>query len=211
MVTLFWPSQAWFPLLLELMMGYPRLLLASLSLLRGTRDIPHPSFAGWQPAIGGVALLGQSGMLKVLPDETRELLAAAWAPGTSRAYCSAWRVWAGWCVARDVDPSSAPISLILRFLTHHFEESRAYRTINVYRSAIFSAHVGFEGCPVDQHTLFRRLLRGPSSHQTSSSPICEYVGRVFGSSAFFQLVVGGFAFLTAAIVQASHTVLSHFL
>lgn len=93
--------------------------------------------AGPEPAVGGMAFLRERGHLLPLLEFTQELLA----PNTRRPYASAWRVWVDWCLARDWDPSTAPIEMILTFLTTLFHQGSACRTINVYRSAISTGHV----------------------------------------------------------------------
>ncbi|XP_040264037.1 uncharacterized protein LOC120979380 [Bufo bufo] len=96
---------------------------------------------------------GVSGTAKVL-------LENAWAPGTRRSYRSAWGFWADWCLARDLDPISAPVTEILHFLSSLFDQGKAYRTISLFRSAISASHQGFDGTPAGQHPLVCRLMRG---------------------------------------------------
>lgn len=91
---------------------------------------------------------------------TEQLLAAAWAPEMRKLYRSAWGVWSGWCVAKDLDPSATPLQLVLQFLLVLFDADKAYPTINGYRSAISASHAGCKGSPIGQHILVRRLLRG---------------------------------------------------
>lgn len=50
-------------------------------------------------------------------------------------------------MGRDVDPTSAPVALVLQFLTNIFDNDEAYRTINVYSSVISASHVRFEVVP----------------------------------------------------------------
>ncbi|XP_078510340.1 uncharacterized protein LOC144770021 [Lissotriton helveticus] len=51
-----------------------------------------------------------------ISQEASIFISRAWAPGTSRAYKSAWSLWASWCMERSVDPFSAPLSLVVNFL-----------------------------------------------------------------------------------------------
>ncbi|KAM8975733.1 LOW QUALITY PROTEIN: uncharacterized protein RCH25_020573 [Pelodytes ibericus] len=91
---------------------------------------------------------------------TLSLLEGAWAPGTRRAYRHAWGSWANWCMEHHTDPTVATVNVMLQFLTSLFEDGRAYRSINVYRSAISAGHLGFEGVPAGRHILVCRLLKG---------------------------------------------------
>lgn len=84
-------------------------------------------------------------------DATIRLLAAAWAPGTTRSSRSP---------SSNLNLTAASVTMILQFLYSLFEEGKDYRTIIVYRSAILSAHVSFDGWRAGQHALVCRLLRG---------------------------------------------------
>ncbi|KAM8962405.1 uncharacterized protein RCH25_037941 [Pelodytes ibericus] len=95
-----------------------------------------------------------------VPCSTLALLEGAWAPGTRQSYRRAWDMWASWCMEHHSDPVSAPVSHILRFLTLLYENGRAYRTINVYRSAISAGHSGFGGFSAGKQLLVCRLLKG---------------------------------------------------
>ncbi|KAM4807601.1 integrase/recombinase xerD homolog [Rhinophrynus dorsalis] len=90
-------------------------------------------------------------------------------------YQSAWSAWDRWCLERGLDPVSAsPVAVeVVNFLSFLFDQGKAYRTINTYRSAISAGHSYFEGAPVGQCSLVCRLLRGirfsrpPQSHYHS--------------------------------------------
>lgn len=105
-------------------------------------------------------------------ESTRNILLAAWRKNTSSAYSSAWNKWVSWCDRRKVNPLSAPLSAILEFLKDQFEEGKAYRTLNVYRSiAINASYIRaasrFRKCPVNEVECgllrFRLFLNGPST------------------------------------------------
>ena len=57
----------------------------------------------------------------------------------------------------------APVSEVLTFLAEQFAEGKQYRTINMLRSAISSAHVHLDSKPIGQHPLVVRLMRGVST------------------------------------------------
>ncbi|XP_044133043.1 telomere repeats-binding bouquet formation protein 2 [Bufo gargarizans] len=85
------------------------------------RSATSTTVGGISPSAGlqGIGRLSQG---EDLSDAVRRLLEQSWAPGTRRAYRTAWGSWSGWCVARRVDPLSAPVSDVLEFLTALFEE-----------------------------------------------------------------------------------------
>ena len=54
------------------------------------------------------------------------------------------------------------MSDILTFLAEQFSQGKEYRSINVLRSAIPSAHGDIDDKPVGQHPLIVRLIKGVS-------------------------------------------------
>lgn len=60
----------------------------------------------------------------------------------------------------EADPISAPINLVLEFLTDLYDEGKQYRTINTARSAISMTHDQVDGLKVGQHPLMIRFFRG---------------------------------------------------
>ncbi|XP_063312459.1 integrase/recombinase xerD homolog [Pelobates fuscus] len=111
-------------------------------------------------ATDGMAHFRRSWNLEEVSQTTLSLLAESWAPGTRRAYGSAWRKWSDWCMGQSMDPISASTEAVLQFLTLLFEAGKAFRTINLYRSAISAGHMGLDGTPIGKHALICRLLKG---------------------------------------------------
>lgn len=50
-----------------------------------------------------------------------DLIAASWRLGTEKSYNSAWKLWSSWCDQRDISPFPTTITLIVEFITHHFQ------------------------------------------------------------------------------------------
>ena len=107
-----------------------------------------------------LACLQQSWQKKGLSSNASRILLAAWRPGTSSVYDSAWKKWHCWCVQREVNPFCPSLADIVDFLTCSFDEGLEYRTINTYRSALSGALSPIEGFPVGQHPIVVRLLKG---------------------------------------------------
>ncbi|XP_044128788.1 uncharacterized protein LOC122922292 [Bufo gargarizans] len=126
----------------------------------GPSGCSSPPAARRLPSAPGVPDLRTPGEVAGISEATRRLLDSAWAPGTRKSYPAAWGSWVSWCVERNLDPVSAPVTHLLQFLTSLFEAGKAYRTINLFRSAISSTHQGFDGVPAGQHPSVSRLLRG---------------------------------------------------
>lgn len=85
---------------------------------------------------------------------------SSWRKGTNRQFNSSWRKWNSWCLQRDIDPVRASVAKFLDFLQNLFDVGLQYRTINVYRSAISSAHTLVDGAPIGQHHLVSRFFKG---------------------------------------------------
>jgi hypothetical protein len=81
---------------------------------------------------------------------------------TTKTYNVSWTQWSRWCSERKSDPVLCPISDILTFLAEQFSKGKEYRTVNVLRSAISSAHCNIDNKPVGQHPLVVRLMKGVS-------------------------------------------------
>ena len=100
-----------------------------------------------KPAVSRVATIKQSYSEKGISEGAQNLLVAAWRKGTSSAYSSAWGKWDGWCREREINSVHAPIEAILEFLLN---AGKAYRTLNVYRSAISSIHPSISGLVIER-------------------------------------------------------------
>lgn len=107
-----------------------------------------------------VASIRQSYTAAGVSKSAQNLLLAAWRKGTSDSYSSAWRKWASWCCEREINPVCADIASILDFLTFEFDSGKAYRTLNVYRSAISMTHPPIDSLRVGEHPLVSQLLKG---------------------------------------------------
>ena len=158
LVTPLWPTQAWYPSLLEMSVSLPILLPWDPKLLQGPQGQSHPlvmnqtlHLAAWH-----VCNFHSKGF----SSNASKLILAAWRPGTNSVYNSAWKKWHCWCIARKIDPLCPSLADITGFLAHSFDEGLEYRTINTYRSALSGVLPPMEGFPVGQHPLVVRLLKG---------------------------------------------------
>lgn len=103
--------------------------------------------------VGGVMSFGVPVRVTTHLHSAIGLLEEAVAPSTGRAYASAWILWIGWYSARDLDPTTARVNVFKNFLSHLFDQGKAFTAINVYRLAVSSGHVCFDDCPAGQHAL----------------------------------------------------------
>ncbi|KAM4809775.1 uncharacterized protein WCC33_017757 [Rhinophrynus dorsalis] len=88
------------------------------------------------------------------------LISEAWAPGTKSCYRSCWSLWVRWCLERNLDPFYSDLNSIINFLSSCYQQGKAYRTINCYRSAISASHDFINGFPVGKHPLVCKLMKG---------------------------------------------------
>ena len=137
-----WQAQPWYPLLLE--MCCPS---SSPSTVSG----PGGSTPPLKPAVSRVATVKQSYSKKGISEGAQNLFVAAWRKGTSSAYSLAWGKWDSWCRERKINSVHAPVEAILEFLTYEYNAGKAYRMLNVYRSAISSTHPSIDSERVGEH------------------------------------------------------------
>ena len=151
-----WKSQAWYPVVLEMLMDYPRLIPPQEGLLRRgeerrvTEIIP----------VSRMACLRERYRDSCLSTEASELMLASWRTKSSQSYESLFGKWARWCAERGRNPISGPIADIANFLAHLHEAGYQSRSLNAYRSAISSVHDTVDGVEVGKHPMISRLLKG---------------------------------------------------
>ena len=132
----------------------------SVPSLPGPADSTRRSPPLVEPSTSRLATIRQSYSEAGISQPAQILLVAAWRDGTSKAYASAWRRWDSWCRERKLNSVHASVESILEFLTSEFNLGRAYRTLNVYRSAISSTHPKIDSVRVGEHPLVVQLLKG---------------------------------------------------
>ena len=66
----------------------------------------------------------------------------------------------GWCDKQQIYPIQPSIAKVVDFLSEHFQAGLQYSTLNSYRSAISSTIPQVEGCPVGQHPLACKFMKG---------------------------------------------------
>lgn len=92
-------------------------------------------------------------------DQVVDLLQGGTRDTTSAAYQSAWNCWHGWCVRDNTDPVAPSLAKVLEFLSSLLREGKAYRTINVARSMLFSTLGKINGYDIGNHPLIVKLMR----------------------------------------------------
>jgi hypothetical protein len=114
------------------------------------------------PKTGRVENIRQHYETAGLSSTAIDLLTNSVKTSTTKAYNCSWSQWSRWCEGRESDHVLDPVSEVLTFLAEQFEQGKLYRTINVLRSAISSAHVYVDNKPIGQHPLIIKLMKGVS-------------------------------------------------
>ena len=82
------------------------------------------------------------------------------APSTRASYAHKWKYFSSWCAARQADPVSCGVAVVLRFLQSLLDAGRAASTVRVYSAAISLHHVRVDGLPIGRHGCVTQFLRG---------------------------------------------------
>ncbi|KZS06436.1 Uncharacterized protein APZ42_030117 [Daphnia magna] len=137
LVLPYWPSQPWFPVLLELASATQGIFRPSGNLLLSSLDDPQPLCM--KPTLLLTAWKLSRDVLKG-KIFGNQLLSSYWQP-TGR-------------------PHSLLTTNILNFLSDAFESGKAYSTINVFRSMLSGTNDQIEGFDIGCHPLVLKLMKG---------------------------------------------------
>ena len=91
--------------------------------------------------------------------EVVELLLGAVRDNTHSAYDSGWKIWSDWCLGRSNDPLCNAVPVVASFLAEQ-SKSKAYSTVNIYRSTLSSVLERIDGLPIGQHPEIVLLIKG---------------------------------------------------
>ena len=135
-----WPTQPWYPLILQLLYDVPCLLPKrdDLVISPSQREFIMPTGV---PQLAAWPLSGNSAGQEVFQ---QMLLGCSQHPGGTRpphlmnpsSKCGTAGVWKGAEIPLEV----RPIGHVANFLSELFQEGYQYRSLNAYRSAISSVH-----------------------------------------------------------------------
>lgn len=67
-----------------------------------------------------------------------KLVLSAWRPSTLSQYRQNWERWLSFCGEREVPPLSAPVQVVIQFLTRLFERGLGYSSVNSARCAVIA-------------------------------------------------------------------------
>lgn len=71
-----------------------------------------------------------------IPESAFDICLASISSSTFKQYNSGLKFWWNYCNLNKIDPFTAPIPEVLKFLSSHYNHGASYGTLNTYRSAI---------------------------------------------------------------------------
>ena len=81
-------------------------------------------------------------------------------PSTNKAYASQWKLFAGWCERRDLDPHKTTSVAVSDFFMYLFNDRKVQaRTIEAYRAAISFVLLRSSGYDLSKCTVLQDLIR----------------------------------------------------
>ena len=136
-------------------------------------------------------------LAKGLSGQASNIVLAAQRTSTQNQYKSCWSKWVGWCDKQQINPIQPSIPKVVDFLSELFQAGLQYSTLNSYRAAISSTIPQVEGCPVGQHPLVFKFMKGvfnscppqPKYSWTWGVGLVTSTWRVFPQIAISQLVL----------------------
>ena len=136
-----WPTQSWYPLLLQLPTVQPILFPRLDNLL----SLPH------KQNFDRLDVIRKTRSNKGFSKQAVDIICASTTAGTEKQYKGVWDKWSGWCHKRQID-----------FLTDCYHEGKRYSTINTYRSALSTTlcSMNDDRDSLGSHPLIARLLEG---------------------------------------------------
>ena len=159
LVASFWPQRSWFPRLLRLLVGLPRMLPVLKDLVVQPMSLfPHLKVEGLH-----LSLWPLSGNKMRRQAFHRELRSSQLRPLDNPLEILSFPDWVPfreWCSKILCDPTSSPLGVVADFLISRFDKGLTVVTLRSYRSAMASCLRGFsDGSLVTNSAFLTRLVR----------------------------------------------------
>ena len=95
-----------------------------------------------------------------LSQDVVRTIQGARAASTRASYTAKWAAFQRWCLEKNLDPTTCPLTYVLSFLQTLVDRNLAFSTVKTYAAAVSSCHEGFGDRSVFSHPLLKRFLRG---------------------------------------------------
>ena len=178
-----WPNQTWFPQLLEHLVDLPDLLPPTQDILTSPDGSNHLIVMGGHLPLAAWPVSG-SPSAEGLSDRVINIICKSYRTSTKATYSSAWRQWSSWCLKWQVDPLSASVKDVLKFLVEQYEMGKQYRTINTLRSAISMTHDDVDGVRVGPEGNFQFTPPTTEVHSNVGCRYCTGIHQIMRSCPF---------------------------
>jgi hypothetical protein len=173
-VTPYWPSQPWFPIIMDLAVAVPRLLRPSPDLLTTPLGESHPLVQNDSIRLIAWKLSG-SALLRAEFQKTLQPSSSPQHEKIQTLHTRALGIFGEIGATREKDPLSPSPADIINFLAE-YSVGRSYRTVNVARSALSSTLAVNPGnVAVGADPLVNKLLKGLYN---KSPPDCQIFSNV---------------------------------
>ena len=138
---------------------------ATTATLRGTTSTTPKA------ATDGMLLIRQSIQAQGIYGEACDIICDLWRDSTKKQYGTYIRRWAAFCVKRNKNPLSAPVAVVLEFLTELYNLGLGYSAINTARSAVSAVLHVENHKAMAFHPLVVRFMKGFFEKRT---PVAKY-------------------------------------
>ena len=153
-----WPTQPWFPLVLQLLYRQPWIIGPSPQLLTHVHiREPHPLQKSLRLMV--CFFIRNTFTQQNLSADITDILMASWRRGTQAQYKTYVEKWLAFCDKRKINNSFPKINEALEFLNSLYKQGLSYSTINTARSAL-SAILNVGEHTFGSHPLVTRFFKG---------------------------------------------------
>ena len=180
-----WPTQIWYPLVMELLIQRPVLLPRKRKLLSIPQtDKIHPLQN--QMRLIACRLSGEITKVKEfremqpisylhLGEEVRRsnIQHTSWRRSTQKQYATYISKWILFCDKGKINSVYPTLNQVLEFLNSLFESGLSYSAINSARSALSAYGINFNHVPVESNAIIIRFMKGVYNLRPSEPKYCK--------------------------------------
>ena len=134
------------------------------------RTSPHVDFQ--EVETGSVSHFEQRLVGKGFSAQAANIISNCRRTSTAKSYKPCWNRWLSWCHRRDADPFTAPVEVLINFLTDMFNAGLKYRTLGCYRSAISAYHDQIQGLPIGESKEISKFMSGVNNLRPPVPKFC---------------------------------------
>ena len=158
LITPVWPTQTWFPLVLQLLYSKPWICQPSPKLLQHITQQTAPTTP--ETPLNGMSAIRNSSPQYNVSKEVLEVLMASWRLGTKKQHSAYLNKWLEFCSKRTIDYCPPRVSEAVEFLMTLHSQGLSYSSINTARSAL-SSILKLDNCDdFGTHPLVTRFMKG---------------------------------------------------